>query len=496
METTVISAATQPDHFISALTPYFKRKRILLGSLLVLLALLLAAVLSLGGIKNNSFLLYEQNIELLQHQGVIYTAIDDFVLAEPLPGSQVQKFHAAVDGSVAAFLTNQKELYIVQDNYLKKIADDVHHYEISSSGQGIAFAQKYVEQYSLSHYDLKKQERVEITDNLARLDFSLSPDGKTVSFYTPGEDRDTLMCWRKGKVVTVTRDNCDLVGLANEGKFVYAVTPKITGTSALFAYDTQGNSTELGTVTSSSFKFNANHTQIMFYNNGQTLISSSGKKAVKVSSNPLYMVTAPNNYSTSDENSITFPVRSMFDHVYTCSDGVTTSAWLIRKNPDASVKLVSDVSSCKLDASAKYLYYIQDMKQLNVLRISNGIHAAEKANAIAQNVDAYTITSDRSHVYFTRKNQLICINGMKGGTEHLISDQYSGLQPVVNSADVVYYLCGSDLYFCKNGSKSVLAAEHIQSIYGSPNAVVYAIGENGIYTSFNNNRVRQIIGQA
>lgn len=488
-----VSAIPVRSRLFSELMPYLRRKRILIGMLVAFLGLILAAAISLKLPGNNGFILYKQNIEIIPFQGALHIIIDDKPLLETVGSEKVLKHRTSIDGTVAAFLTDQKELYVVHDRHLTKIADDVHHFEISSSGDGVAFARKYAEDYSLTLYSVVKKKRFDITDRLSRLDFSLSPDGRTVVYYTSSDKQEQLACWLNGKCLTITRRNCDLVGLANDGKYIYGVSPKITGTSALFAYDTQGGATELGTVSSISFKFNADHSQIMFYNNGKTLVSVDGKKAVTVSSNPLYMVTAPNNRSTSDENSITFPVTSLFNHVYTCSDGEATSAWLIRSNPGQSEKLVSKVSGCTLDASAKYLYYIHDLEQLCVLRISNGVHAAERSVCIADKVDTFAVTSNRQKVYFTNDQQLYCTAGKNKGSPILVCDQHTGLQPLISAADVLYFQSGEDLFGCKNGRKSFLALSNTKSVFSSANSVIYITGDNGIFTAYDKKQIKQIM---
>ena len=139
------------------------------------------------------------------------------------------------------------------------------------------------------------------------------------------------------------------------------------------------------------------HRQIMFYNNGKTMISINGQLPVTASPYPLYLVTAPNSRSTSDENAITLPITTMFDHIYTCSDGESTSAWLIRQNPNKSEKLVSRVSGCTLDTSTEYLYYIHNSSQLCVMNIEKGL---SRSHTLAKNADYYVVYTKRKPLKF------------------------------------------------------------------------------------------------
>ena len=402
--------------------PYLKRKRILFTGILIMFILIGSAWLSLANLNDTGFLTYHQNVEVLPYTDGLHIFINDQVLDHVIPAEKCQKISASIDGTVAAFLTDRKELYLVQERILKKIADNVLHFELSSSGKGLAFAQKYSEQSSLTLYDLEDEIQREITTFVTRLDFSLSPDGKSLAYYTQTNDQEVLMCYRKEQSTEISTDHADLIGLSDDAKSIYAVCPSKSGASVLYSFNHAGKATELGSVTSMSFKFNDNHREIMFYDDGKTLISTNGRPAVVASSYPLYLVTSPNSQGTSDGNAITLPITTFFDHIYTCSDGGSTSAWLIRKDPEDSEKLVSRVSGCTLDESAKYLYFIQDQSLLCVMNISKGL---SKIDTLAKNVDTYAITSNRSKAYYIDNGTLYCTNGKKAGDPLLIATNIS-----------------------------------------------------------------------
>ena len=468
---------------ISRLLPYFRTKRILIGCAAGVLLLILAAAVALFPREKGDFLPYKRNIEVISYQDGLNVLVDGTLLARLEDTGQCQQLRQAMDGSVAAFLTQNQELYLVDSHRLKKIASDVHHFELSVSGSGVAYAQQYVDQYSLTLYSVHDRVSREVTDALSRLDFSVSPDGKTVAYYEQQEGQEILMYHRKKKSQSVTDEATDLVGLSNDGKYIYAVCSKAGDRSVLCAFNSRGKKQELGGISSISFKFNDDHRQIMFYSDGKTYISSNGQAGVSVSSYPLYLVTAPDSQSAADGNAITYPVSSLFDHVYTCSDGESTSAWLIKRNTDKSIRLVSRVSGCTLDASTDYLYYLHDMKQLRYIRISDGGNAAERFHEVADKVDAYALTSDRRTVYFTSGGALCVVNGRKGGSVRTLCQDTDSLTPILNRGDFAYYLKDGRLYSCKNGRRVTSVAKNIQSIYSSSNSVVYILGDEGLYTS-------------
>ena len=184
MKQALLPTSPRLKGIFTAIAPYFKRKRILYGSCVILMLVVIAALISLMHNRSNGFVTYQQNIEVLKHQGQLRIAIDDTVLDEVIEAEECQSYACSMDGMIAVFLTSNKELYLVKDQELKKIADDVLHFEISSTGMGVAFAQKYMDQYALTLYDPVENTRREITDHLSKLDFSLSPDGQSLAYYT------------------------------------------------------------------------------------------------------------------------------------------------------------------------------------------------------------------------------------------------------------------------------------------------------------------------
>ncbi len=483
------SKKKQPFH---SFLPYLRYKRLLFSCVFTVVILIVAACFSFSKPTSDGMLQYRQSIEVLSYTDGLHISVNETVLDKVVQAQKCLKYSASLDGTTAAFLTDNKELFLVKGQKLLKIADDVLHFEISSSGRGIAFAQKYAKQNALTLYSLKDETRREITTLLSRLDFSLSPDGETLAYYTQLENEDVLMCYRKGQSVEICRNESDLVGLSDDGKYIYAVCPQSTGISMLYFFNYRGHGTALGPVTSISFKFNHDHRQIMFYDNGNTMISTNGHTAEIVSNYPLYLVTAPNSQSASDENAITLPVATLFDHIYTCSDGATTSAWLIRKDPQKSEKLVSRVSACTLDASAEFLYFIQDHEQLCMMNIAKGI---SKIQVLAENADNYVFTSNRKKIYYTDNGALYCTNGRKSGKDvKLITDDFSGYRLVMGASNSLYYLNGTDVFVCRNGRRSECVIKDITSIYNSSNQIVYFIGEDDVYIANNNKQPVRILG--
>lgn len=475
---------------LCSIIPYLKRKRIVCCLTSMVLIFVLSCFITFSTSKNQSFLPYRQNIEVISRDAGLYVAIDDRLLSGVIKAEKYQKFSTSIDGSIAVFLTDTKELYLVQGRKYIKLGSDILHFELSSDGQGVAFAQKYAKQNSLTLYSTKDDTKREITTFLSSFDFALSPDGNTLAYYKQIAGKDVLMCYYKGQEIVVCEEDADLVGLSDDGKHIYAVCPKSTGVSALYSFNRRGNAAELGLVTSISFKFNDDHRQIMFYNNGQTLISANGQPAITISSYPLYLVTAPNSRSASDGNAITLPVSTLFNHIYTCSDGEATSVWMICKDPDKNEKIDTRVSGCSLDHSGQYLYYIRDLSELRVMNISHGISTSL---LLAENAETYAFTSDRSKVYYTVDTSLYCTSGKTSRNPKLIASDIKPYHLFMSSSNGAFYLSGDDAYLCRNGQKSILVAEDVQSMFSSANNAVYIINKSTVHAAYERRQPKLIL---
>ena len=479
--------------WIDKIKPYLTNKKVWICAAAAIVLLVAVSIISNVIANDNGFIDYKQNIRFVDNGGEINVIVDDKVLSDSAMGEYSDNIRVSIDGKVAAFINDEDELYVVNGKKLKKVADDVSFFELSSSGEGLAYAVYEGEHYALTLYSVKNKKSKTVSTEVSNLDFSLSPDGKSVAYYVEGDDADNLMFFKGSKSLTISSSYSDLVGLTNNGKHIYAICQNDDGETQLYAFDKDGDRQKLGNINSTSVKFNADHTQIMFYNDGKTYIAAKGKDAVKVSSNSLYLVTAPNSQSASDNNSITYPVDSLYNHVYTCSDGENTSAWLIKKNVDKSEKLVSRVSSCTLDASAKYLYYIYNYGELRVVKISDGDKAADRYKTIAKDVHNYVVTSDRERVYFLANGYLCCTNGEKGGRARIIANDNLDYILAINGKDVVYYVMDGDLYACDNGKKGKRVVSDAELVYHTANGLVYAQNDDSIYVTSGSKKLDDIL---
>jgi hypothetical protein len=137
----------------------------------------------------------------------------------------------------------------------------------------------------------------------------------------------------------------------------------------------------------------------------------------------------------------------------------------------------------KLDESAKYLYYINKDEDLKMLKISHGDRAADKAKLIAEDVENFVVTSDRSKVYYISEDALYCVNGKNGKSKKTIANEDVGHSLALNQSDVCYYYVEGDIYASSNGGKGTLVVAEVENMDVSPNGIVYIETEDVMYAS-------------
>ena len=473
--------------------PYLSNKKVLLSIGIVVLALIIASGIYAIASGSNGYVVLKQYTIPTVVDGEIHVIVNKKALSDTVEAKSIDDYNSSLDGKITAFTTDEGDLYVVNGTKLKKAAEDVYDFELSTSGKGVAYVTKDEDAYTLCLYNVSNGKSTTITDELSGLNYVIAPDGKSVAYYVEGdEDEDKLMYSNGKDPVKITSADSELFGMSNSGKYIYAVCENDEGESYLYSYDTKGERTKLGAISSGTVRFNDDHTQIMFYNDGKTYISTKGKEAEKASSNRLSLVIAPNASTFFDDASTTYPISNLYDHVYSASGDDSASVWLIKKNSDKSVRLVSKVSSVRLDESAEYLYYIYDGDELRMIKISDGEKASERYTTLADEVDAFIITSDRKLAYFASDGSLYSVNGKKGGRATTVCSD--GAEDwAINGKDVLYYIMDGDLYATSNGKKGSKVMSDISGINYTENGMVYVASEDALYATDGSKKPSKIL---
>ena len=476
------------------LKPVFTNKKVLTGIGGVLAVILIIGIIVAIANSGNGFIQTKQYTWAVFNGDDISVIVDNKVLSDTISSDfSADACVNSLNGKVTAILTDEGDLHVVNGKKIVKVDEDVASFQLSPSGKGLAYAVDEDDAYTLKLYTVSSKKTVTVSDEMCSLNFAISPDGKSVVYGVEDDDEVEIMYAKGDKSQKVASDVEDIVGLSNNGKYIYLISENDDGDSILYSYNKKGERENLGDVDSDNFRFNDDHTQVMFYNDDKTYISNKGKDGEKIVNDTVRLVVAPNAHanSYSSDYATTYPVSSLYNHVYTGDN-----AWLIKKNADKTVKLASDVSNCTLDQSAEFLYFIHDGEELMVLEISKGDKAYSKAVTLAEDIGRYTtyvVTSNRKLVYFIDDETLYSVNGKKGGKAKKISNDDVEGSLAINSKDVVFYVMDGDAYACSNGKKGKKILSDVIYAYNTPTGIAYALSEDTLYANKTGNKLKEIL---
>ena len=361
------------------------------------------------------------------------------------------------------------DLYVINGKKLQKVAEDVCSFEVSISGQGIAYLTRnerdedsYYTTYTLKLYNVGTKKTTTISEEVASTTYALAPNGKSVSYFEADEGdeegkREYTLMYSAGKnAKKITSAEGNLVGMSNNGKHIYYIRTNEKEDSTeytLYSYNTKGDSNKLGQIGngySYSVTFNKDRTQVMYTNDGKTYIATKGKEGVKAFNGSVSLLV-PSQASSNCYR--VKPVSNFYGQVFATSNSEGGSnIYIINKNSEKNAKLASKVNDAQLDETGEYLYYLSDGDELRVTKVSYGEKATEKYTVLADDVDGFVATPDRKYVYFLSDETLYSVNGKKGGKKTIVcSEEIEDLD--VTSEGRVYYICEGDLYTTNNGKK-------------------------------------------
>lgn len=471
------------------LKPVFTNKKVLMGIAGVVVLILIIGIISAIASSNNGFIKLKQTTMAIHNGENISIIVNNKVLSDTIDSDDTSpETSSSLNGKVTAILTDEGELYVVNGKKLNKVDDDVVDFQLSVTGKGLAYVVDGDDDYTLSLYTVSSKKSTTVSEELYSLNYTISPNGKTVTYMVDDDDETEVMYFTGSKSEKIASDVEAILGMSDNGKYIYIVNENDDGDAILYSYNKKGEREKLGSIDSEYVRFNDDHTQIMFYCADKTYISNKAKDAEKAASDSLRLVVAPTSLSTTSRYATTYPVSSLYGHVYSGDD-----AWLIKKNASKNVRLASNVSSCSLDESAEYLYYVHDYDELKVLKISHGDKASQKAKTLAEDITNYVVTSDRKLVYYISDETLYSVNGKKGGTSKKITNDDVSYYLAINDKDMVYYIMDGDAYVCTNGKKGTKVVSDAAALTSSPSGVAYVMGEDALYATKTSKKPKSIL---
>lgn len=486
---------------LEKVTPFMQKYKLFVaGGLAIVACVICIALLCaiFGG--GNGYDAYKHNIQVSVEDGQIVVIYDaKKAKSTGLEAEDIDETQTSMDGSILALLTDKGELAVVKGTKLTVIAEEVEYFLLSVDGTGIGYVTENEEAYTLHLYNVKSSKTKEVTEWLSDEEFALSPNGDSVCYYEQKEDDEeaSLMFFKGSKSTKVTSNEVYLIGLSNNGKYIYAIGEDDEGDEYLYRYNTKGDKDKIGACNIPAFYFNEDHTQIVYFNSNEgykTYMSTKGKEGKKIASSIAAPLLPRSVQAFTTGSTATIPTDNLYNKVYTCQGDSGNNVWFIRKNSENSVKLVNNVSSVTLSEDAKLVYYVDD-GELKVLTVSKGDNASDKAKVLAEDVDSYVVTSDCRKLYYTSDESLYCVNAKTGkGKKTVANDEVSsGLY--INAKNVVYYIMDGDAYATKNGSKGKKVVSDASRLSGTSNGVVYVLSDGDIYATKGAKRPTKIFSE-
>ena len=492
----------------------FSNKKARLGiiaGIVLLVVIGVVAALLFGG---NGFVTTKQEVTLLENDGTLNIAVNGKLIKDTIDlptlkdrngdtikyDGETQYYsygsRSSMDGkntAIRIYGTTYKtdkgtgsiteetdsELYVLKGKKLIRVAEDVDGYRISVNGKGIVYYTEnekgeddYLTTYTLYLYNVSNKKTTTISSDAYGPSFEVSPDGKSVAYYEASYDKDakkteySLMLFSGKDSSEITsfdntdKKEIDLIAIANKGKYIYAIETKWTDSSksesTMYCYNNKGKATKLGETNDDDVYLNKDHTQIMFYDEGNTYIATKGKAAEKAAKKSLELI-APSNAAYYD--STTMPVDNFYGKTYMADADKGYDVYMIKKGGKSN-KLVDSGYNISVDESGDYIYFVTDKDDLKCVKASMSQTAKSKAVEIAEDVYSYTVTSNRKYVYYiTDDSELLCVNGKKGGkATEVCGDDVRAMFLVKN--DVLFYAVGDntdtefEIFATKNGKKS------------------------------------------
>lgn len=459
--------------------PFIEKNKLFVAAGAGVLALVLCIVLLcsiFGG--GNGYTPLKHTMDVFVEDGEVYISVDaKKVKGTGLESEGLDQVQTNIDGTILVLLTDEGELAFVKGTKLTKVAEEVVGFFMSADGTGIAYGVENEDGTTLMLYNTKNKKSVKVTDYLAEESLAIAPNGDSLVYFEMKEDDEepTMMYFKGKKSTKVTSAEVTVLGMSNNGKYIYCIGQDDEGESYLYSYNTKGDRNKLGKCGYSVAYFNEDHTQIAFFSTDdgyKTYISTKGKEGKKISSSMAFPMLPSNVSVFSNRSTSTVPTDDLYNKVYQCQSDKGESIWFIRKNADRSEKLVGNVSKATLSQDAKYVFYVDD-GELKVLTVKKGDNAADKAKTLAEDIDSYVVTSNSKKLYYTSDGALYCVNAQNGKGKKTVANDDVESYLAINGKDVVYYIMDGDCYATKNGSKGKKVVSDADDLTTTPNGVVY-----------------------
>jgi len=377
------------------------------------------------------------------------------------------------DGSVAAIITSDDELYVVQKEKVNKIADDVEYVELSRDGKVAVYVD---EDDTLYKVQLKNKKITKIADD-AEFNGYMSADGNIICYL----DEDEISHARIGSKDTEMDEDFTALFPLKKGKMFIGTDED----NDLVIYNVKKGEMEKICNEPESVITNLDYTELLITVNSKAYISINGGERQKIGNYRfIYPLLPDDAVNGSSILNITTAVKSFAEMlmIYQNDDGEYGIGYL-----DKKYEMHEIVDG--IDFGEYYSYYdgtiyvTDDFSSVYYIR-NGSLYVANKKSdfepeKLTSKVSGFEVAPNGKKVYYINNDdELICLNNAgKKSAEKITIAEYVHSFVMTSKGNVFFiadYSSGSGtLYRCKDGKNKVRVADDVASVYAYSKYVKY-----------------------
>lgn len=471
-------------------------KKIIIGAVAALLALVLIIGVASAGGSDNVFIYDEIDYKLFYSVGsgqALLYANGKNIAAEPAPEEPKTVFYDMY-GTCGIYTSTVQEggvvttaVYYFNSKGATRILNSVNNcLHLSADGSALLYVDASA---ALALYDVKKGEAVTIAENGGYISgaFAISPDGDYVMYGNRNQSgTNSVYIYHDGEVKEICSSGVP-IAVSEGGKKVYYLTVlNNTYDFYMTSYRRPAKFTKIASgIYASALKFNADLSEVLFtLLDGGTYYSNEGKQAQRVASSSMYPIICNSvNYKSCSGLATIYGVDEFFDNFWIGESGL----YYVEAGEEARM-LVAGVLDYDLSYDGERLVYADAQGRLFITDRKN---ASATQEAIAENVTSVAVTGNGKDVYYLNSVHSMC--SVKNKNESvLIAQEVDG---IMCTEEGVYYKNIVEqgnpyaLNYCSNAKSGKTVADSVSNFQIADGCAYYTTGDGQhMYYSKNGNR--------
>ncbi len=390
-----------------------------------------------------------------------------------------------LDGIKTAFLVQEEEgsnsndgytLYLF-DQSLKRVADSVFSFQLSSNGDAVAFTTEVDKGIGeLCLYSKGKISTIHSEFNASN-DFVISPDGSTVAYSNIDEDDKLIGYYYDGKEKELGKDIIP-IAVSNGAKYVYySKNDKL--------YVQKGDKSDTKESLGDEFEiyaFNKDYSQAIYTSSSgneiRTYLTRNGGEKERLSGNINELLLPSFSSAQYIDNSFgsyfafyrTIGVASFADTYYT--DG--SSIYHIDKK-FSTTRVTGNASDAHLAADGKTILF---KRSDSIQKVDGSKEDAEPVKIVEKEVGTFIATEDSKAVYYLNTDDELYYQKGKGKpvtvSNDMSSDDYYDYYFSLFKGNQLYYVSDDELYVSNGGKGTAVKGidGDILYVYANKYAVI------------------------